>query len=198
MTPTFEVSMEQGATWSATVNWYGGGVFRAPIEEIVPGYPTIIRVSSHLLPTVSETPVILSGIQGTEILNSKDTGVEMATYVDADYFSLPVSTVTCNWIPGTGEITWYKPTDLTGYIARCTFRSKWYSGVKLFELTTANGGCTINLNDASIRLNITATATTSAIFTKAYGDIEVIASNGAGAITRVARMVVTLSRETTK
>ena len=195
-TPLFEVEMDQGADWNVVINWYGDGVFRAPIEEIDPGYPTQIRVSTHLLPSSSDTPVIISGVQGAEILNSSNTAVELCTRVDADYFTVPVSTIACEWVPGTGEITWNKPTDLTSFTARCQLRSKWYSGTIITEMTTENTGITLDSNDGSIALNRIASVTAALGFTKAYGDIEVISA--AGIVTRVARLVVAFQRETTR
>ena len=196
MTPLFELELEQGTDWNAIMNWYGGAIFMAPIEEIDPGYPTKIRVSSHLLPTSSDTPVIISGVQGVEMLNSRDTGVELCERVDANYFLVPVSSVGCEWVPGTGEITWHQPSNITSYTARCKLRSRWYSGTVIHEFTTENGGITLDDNDASIRLDITAAESAALAFVTAYGDIELISPTGA--VTRVARLKVTFSREMTK
>ena len=66
MTPRFELDMEQGATFNYTFHWYAGGKFMAPIEEIIVGYPTIIKVTAHGLPTISDTPVIISGVDGCD------------------------------------------------------------------------------------------------------------------------------------
>lgn len=195
-TPIFEVEMEQGADWNCTVNWYGGGTFRAPIEELDPGYPTQIRVTSHLLPSSSDTPVIISGVQGVEMVNSKDTGVELCARVDDNYFTVPVSSVGCEWVPGTGEITWYKPSDLTGYTARAKLRKSWSSSTVIHEYTTENGGIVLDTNDASIKLVNTAAETAAMNFTTAYVDVELIAPGGA--VTRTHRLKVNFSRETTK
>lgn len=192
-----DVDMEQGADFNWTVNWYGGGVFRAPIEEIDSGYPTKIRVSSHLLPTVSDTPVIISGVQGMEILNSKDLGIEEAAYVDADYFSMPISTVACNWVIGTGEITWHRPTDFTNLKARCQIRSKWHSGTVITELTTENGGILLDANDASIALFIGGAVTATFLFGRAYFDIELYEDPGT-VIHRPVGGSILLSREITR
>jgi hypothetical protein len=194
-TPIFEVDMEQGADFNCIINWYGGDVFRAPIEEIDPGYPTRVRVSNHLLPTVSDTPVIISGVHGAEMLNSTHTGVEECTYIDANYFYVPISTVGCEWVPGTGEITWHQPSDLTGYTGRLKLKPSWHSSTVIHEYTTENGDMVIVLNDASIQLLNTGVETAAFSFNKAYGDFELIAPGGG--ITRVARLIVTFSREMT-
>ncbi len=196
MTPTYELSMEQGADWTATINWYGGGIFRAPIEEIDMGYPTNIRVSAHQLPSSSDTPVIISGVQGAEILNSSNTAIELVTRVDADYFTVPISTVACEWVVGTGEITYHLPTDLSTFTGRCQLRKSWNSSTVIADLTTQNNGMTLTGDDGSIQLDITSAVTTGLNFVKAYGDIEVIAPGGL--VTRVARIIVEFSREHSK
>lgn len=195
-TPEFEVDMDQGSRFLVTINWYGGGNFFAPIEEIDPGYPTKIRVTGHQLPSSSATPVIISGVQGAEILNSRNSAIMMCERVDADYFTVPASTVTCEWIPGTGEITYNLPTDLTNMTARCQIRSKWHAGSFIHEFTTENGGIVLDANDGSIQLEALSAATKDLNFTKAYGDIEVITPGGV--VTRVARLIVNFSREMTK
>jgi len=130
------------------------------------------------------------------ILNSRDLGVEEVTYVDADYFTVPISTVACDWVVGTGEITWYKPTNISGFTARCQLRSKPYSGTKIADLTTANGGVILTTNDAGIQLHILAAATEAYTFVKAYFDCELI--SGAGIITRAFSGIVTLTRGITR
>ncbi len=196
MTPIFEVGMEQGADFYTTINWYGGGIAMGVIEEIEMGYPTKVQVTGHGLPTASPTPVIISGVQGAEILNSTDTGIELCTVVDDDHFTVPLSTVAYEWIPGTGEITWHTPTDITNFTARCQLRSKWHSGSVIQEFKTDDSTIILNANDASIQLGILGAATQALSFNKGYGDIELIAPGGA--ITRVARIIATFSREMTK
>jgi len=159
------------------------------------GYPTQIRVSSHLLPTSSDTPVIISGVQGAEILNSSETAIELVNRVDADYFTVPISTVACEWVPGTGEITYHKPTDISASTGRCQLRKSWNSSVIIAEFTTENSGMVLDGNDGSILIKQTAVQTAALSFVRAYGDIEIIT---AGIVTRVARVIVDFSREFTR
>jgi hypothetical protein len=195
MTPKYEVDMEQGADWNATINWYGDGTFRAPIEEIDPGYPTVIRVTAHGLPASSDTPMIISGVKGAEILNSEDTAIELVAKVDADTFSIGVSTVACDWVIGTGEVTYHKPTVLsTGYTAVCQLKKDWYSSVVIADLTTENGGIILAGDDGSIQLTCTAAQTAAYNFTKAYGEVKII-HTASNVVTRIAKVVVTFHRE---
>lgn len=195
-TPVFEVEMQQGADWNCTVNWYGGGTERAVIEELDPGYPTRIRVTAHGLPTSSDTPIIISGVQGVEMVNSSDTGVELCARVDDDYFDVPVSSRGCEWVIGTGEITWSKPSDITSYTARAKLRKNRHSATVIHEYTTENGGIVLDANDASIKLVNTAAETAAMSFTEAMVDVELVSPGGA--VTRTHTLLVTFNRETTK
>lgn len=196
MTPVFDLDMEQGETFEQSFNWYAGGKFMARIEEVEVGYPTIIKVTNHGLPSVSMTPVIISGVMGCEILNSSDLGIELATYIDADHFSMPISTVADTWKVNTGEITYHKPTDITDYTARMHIREKWHSTTFIHELTTENGGIVLDVNDASIGLSIDAATTALFTFNKAFYDIEMVSP--VGTVTKVIKGTITLYKEITK
>jgi len=207
MTPRFNLEMDQGATFTTTFNWYGGGKFMAPIEDICIGYPTRITVTDHLLPSNSDTPVIISGVEPSadndqaskkrmELLNSTELGIAEVIYVDANNFDVPISTVKCNWETGTGEITWHKPTPITGFTARMHIREKWHSTDFIHELTTENGGITLTVEDASIQIDITAADTTAFTFNIAVYDIEMISPTGE--ITRVVEGTIKLIKEITK
>jgi len=194
--PNFPLDVAQGATFSNTFHWYAGETFMAPIEEIIVGYPTVIKVTAHGLPSVSNTPVILSGIDGCEILNSKDLGIEEAIYVDEDHFKMKASTVKDCWEVGSGEMTWIEPTDITDFTARMQIREKWHSTEFIHELTTENGGIALRVADARIILTIPPATTESFKFSKAVYDVEMI-SPGAD-ITRIFEGIITLHREVTK
>lgn len=196
-TPTFDdLTMAQGSTWATSFNWYGGGKFLAPIEEIDPGYPTRIKVSSHLLPSITGTPVIISGVEGMEILNSKNTAIELVDRVDDDWFLIGISTVAKSWVVNTGEITYYRPTVITDFTARCQFRKYWHSKTVLAELTTENGGIVLTEEDAGIQLQCTAEQTAAFNFDRCVFDVEMISPGLA--VTRVAQGTIYLDRERTR
>jgi hypothetical protein len=191
-TPIFEIDMDQGADFDVVVNWYGAETFRAPIEEIDPGYPTKIRVSQHLLPSASDTPIIISGVVGAEILNSRATAVELCKRVDDDHFTVPVSTVASLWEIGTGEITYRTPSDIASFTAIGQIRSKWHSGTLIKALTTTDGSIVLDADDASISIHIPAAETQDFEFTKAYCHVELISPGGAE--TRVFELIITFNR----
>lgn len=194
--PVYKVQMYQGSTWTPTVNWYGGGPFYAPIEEIDPGFPTTIRVTGHQLPSVSSTPVVISGVEGAEILNSKDLAIFRASRVDDDHFTLPISTVACEWVVGTGEMSYWLPTDFTDMTFRAKLRSRVHKNEVLADMTTANGKIISNADDASIQLLLTDAETAALSFTKAYLDCESV--HPVAGVRRVFSMDVEMIRESTR
>jgi hypothetical protein len=195
-TPQFDFEIEQGAYWTETFNWYGGGKQMAPIEDIVVGYPTKITVTAHGLPSVSATPVIVSGVEGIKDINSELLGIEQAIYLDADNFYMPVSSVADVWVPGTGEITWHAPSTTTGGTARMQIRKNWHSSTILHTLTTENGGIVITDADASFQLIILSAATTAFQFINAVYDLEFI--DASGLVIRIAAGNIFLRREITQ
>ena len=196
MIPHYEVPMYQGSDWTPTLNWLAGGIFMGPIEEITPGYPTKIRVTSHGLPTTSNIPVIISGVEGMDILNSKELAIFQATRVDDDHFTMPISTVACEWVVGTGEITYYKPTDISNMTFRAKLRSRVHKGTVLAELTTANGKIIDVDEAASIQLKLVAAETELFNFTTGYIDVEAVGSGGE--VYPVFSMSIPLIRESTR
>jgi hypothetical protein len=188
MVPELTLPIEQGASFDHTLNWYGGGKFIAPIEDIVPGYPTRIKVTGHSLNATSPTPVIISGANaqadddGDPVafrnLNSIDTGIDLATRIDDDWFEMPVSTVGEIWYPGTGEITYWQPSDITDWGGECTIRKNWHSPV-FHTISTELGTMTLDGTDGSIRLEIDAVDTAAFNFVNAVFDIDLWPSGGA-------------------
>jgi len=192
MTPLFPLHLEQGANFDHTLQWFGGGKFIAPIEDITLGYPTIISVTDHLLNAVSPTPVIISGTDGLPHLNSSDTSIAIATKIDADTFSVALSTVGDTWEEGTGEITYWKPTDLTSYTAVMNIRKNWYATTVLKTLSTALGTLVLGPLDGSCQMLISAADTALLTFVGGVYDIDFTIG---GIVTRVFRGPIKLHRD---
>lgn len=187
MVPELPLHIEQGASFDHTLSWYGGGKFIAPIEDIQPGYPTIIRVTGHSLNATSPTPVIISGVNALtedddiremKNINSIDTGIDMATRIDANLFSMPVSTVGEEWDGGSGEITHWLPADITGWGGECNIRKNWHSTI-IHTISTELGTMTLDGTDGSCRLQIASNVTSLFNFVNAVYDIDLWPSGGA-------------------
>lgn len=193
ITPQFHLYIEQGTNFDHTFQWLAGGMFMAPIELIEEGYPTVITVTAHGLNTVSAHPVIISGVEGIPRLNSEGAELPLVTRVSSSKFSVPISSVGKQWVPGTGELTYHIPTDLTGYTARCVIRRNWYDATAIHEMTTENGGVILGADDGSIQLLIDKADTAAFSFRSAWYDVDLIA--GGGYEQRVFKGPITLERE---
>ncbi|MBW2647546.1 MAG: hypothetical protein JRE23_15505 [Deltaproteobacteria bacterium] len=193
LTPQFRLHIEQGVNFEHGFQWLAGGIFMAPIEYIETGYPTVLEVTSHGLNTLSSHPVIISGVEGCEALNSSDTDIALCTRIDDDHFSVPQSSVNKTWEEGSGEITYHIPTDITDYTCRCVIRKNWFSSTVIHELTTENDGIVLTVADGGIQLLIPKVATAAFNFTYGVYDVDMIAPSGYES--RVFKGPVTLHRE---
>lgn len=178
LTPQFVLNIEQGVDFAHTFHWLAGTKFMAPIENIQEGYPTIITVTNHGINTLTPQPLFISGVEGCKHLNTVDTYITRGTYIDANTFSVGLSSVGEYWEPGTGEITYHGPTDITGYTAVCNIRRAWHSDTIIHTLTTENGGITLTTEDAGIQLTIPDDITSTFTFKNAVYDVDMISSGG--------------------
>lgn len=191
------LSIIQGATFDKTINWYGGGKVCKAIEGVTSGCPTLITITGHGLPTVSDTPVFIDHVKGAKSLNTKGKATA-ATYVDADSFYVDKDTYEETWEVGTGHVTWYAPRDLTGYTARMQIRPSVASETIILSLTSPDD-IIITTNDAGIQIVIAASVTETLDFDSAVYDLEL--ENPALSPPYVHRLVegeVTLLKEVTR
>lgn len=187
MTPEFPLPIEQGVSFDHTLQWYGGGKFIAPIEFLTPGYPTLIQVTAHSLNALSPTPVVISGVDAIDEdgetvemknINSESTGIAMCVRVDDNNFSVPVSTVGTTWKDGTGEITHWLPSNITGWGGECNIRKSWHTPV-IHTISTALGTMTLDGIDGSVRLQIASDITAAFNFVGGVYDIDLWPGGGA-------------------
>ena len=193
ITPQFHLYVEQGVNFNHTFQWLNAGMFMAPIELIQEGYPTVITVTNHGLPTLSSLPVIISGVEGCQALNSENASMPFAARIDANRFSVPISSQGKNWVPGTGVLTYHLPTDLTGFTAECVIRRNWYSPTAIHTMTTANGGITLIPEIGGIQLLIPKATTAGFTFKNAWYDVDL--TDGSGIEYRVFKGPISLERE---
>ena len=193
LTPEIRLHIEQGVNFEHTFQWLAGGVFMAPIEHIEEGYPTIMTVTAHGLNSITPHPVIISGCEGLPHVNSTNLSIPLCTRIDANTFSVPLTSQGDEWVAGKGEITYHLPTDIENWTARMVIRKSWFANTAIHEMTTENGGIILNHLDGSIQLLIPKATTAAFIFKEAIYDVDLI--DTAGNETRVFRGPVTNHRE---
>lgn len=187
MVPDIPLNVERGTSFDHTLQWLGGGKFIAPIEDLTPGYPTLIKVTGHLLNATSPSPVIISGVNAynddgevveMRNINSKFHQIANGTRIDADWFSVDMSTVDTVWKAGSGEIAHFLPSDITGWGGECNIRKNWHSPV-LHTISTQLTTMTLDGTDGSVRLQIASDITDTIELVSGVYDIDLWPGGGA-------------------
>lgn len=187
MVPDIPLHIERGSSFDNTMQWLGGGKFIGTIEDLTPGYPTLLRVSGHSLNATSPSPVIVSGVNALDEdgnpremrnINSKFNQIINGTRVDDNWFSMPVATTNETWETGSGEISHFLPSDITGWGGECNIRKNWFSPV-LHTISTALTTMTLDGTDGSVRIQIASNVTDTIELVRGVYDIDLWPSGGA-------------------
>jgi len=192
-----DLEIKQGETFIKALNWYGGGKVCKMIESLTPGCPTLITLTGHGLPMISETPVFISHVGGATRANTEDDIPVLATYIDANSFYVDADTVDQTYKASTGLLTYFAPKDLTSWTARMHIRSEVDAATTIVELASP-GDITISTNDAKITITIAATETALFDFDEAVYDLELLDTSNPAKVTRLIEGMVTLCKEVTK
>lgn len=162
----------QGSTFTETFRWEGDLKVYAPISNITKAAPMVVTATAHGIPI--NWRVQISNVTGMKEANTTD-------YINAT--SVTANTVTFNdinsvgytaYTADTGVLVYNQPVSLAGYTARMQIREKITSATVIKELTTANGGITIDNTDKVISITISATDTTLFTFKTAVYSLELV------------------------
>jgi len=183
-----KLKISRGATFRKQWAWYAGDDVVKNITSIVRGFPTVVTVTSHGLPS-TDIPVALLDVDELSTLDS--TGNPsfatqyriLATKLSTSTFSVEVDSSFFTPYVSGGFLVYLPPRDLTGYVARAQFRTSATSATILLELTTENGGIELGGVEGTIDLLMTDAQTTD--FPKAFAEwnIELVAP-GPGDVVR--------------
>lgn len=186
-----------GASFQYVLRWFGSQAVHKPITAVQPGWPTVITVTAHGL--TSRWPVWISNVQRPSALNTPSPGgctPLFADVMDANTLAVDVNTgAQPGPYTGAGILTSYPITDLTGYSAKLQVRSAPNSAVVLLELSTVNGG--ISLNPATGEITLLATALQTSAFTWQQGVYDLLLISPTGFVTRLAQGKVSVVPEVT-
>lgn len=191
----YPLEVQQGASLIATFQWFGGGKFMAPIEDVEIGYPTVLRVTGHGLNSRSAQPIVISGCEGLEHINSSDTEAPSCTRLDDNRIQVPRTTQGEEWEEGTGEITYWRPTgNVEDYSVEMNIRKSWHSNTLLHTASTANGQLVNTNEDGSTLVHIPASVTALWRYNNLVWDMDFTIAGSPDIVQRIYRGTISMVR----
>jgi len=169
----------QGSTFKETLRWESETKQYAPISSITKAAPCVITTASaHTIPL--NWRIRVNGVLGMKDINLAST---------TDYYlvtSKTTNSVTLNQVNSSdygaytsgGIIEWNQPIPLTGYTAQMQIRESIDSSTVIHELTSANGGISIDPVNFTISMNISAARTAAFSFDAAVYSMELTDNQG--------------------
>ena len=169
----------QGSTFQETLRWESETKQYAQISGITQAAPCVITTTStHTIPL--NWRIRVTGANGMKDINLAST---------TDYYlvtSKTATTVTLNQVNSAsygaytngGIIEWNTPIPLAGYTAQMQIRESIDSTTVIHELTSSNGGISIDPINYTISFNIAAVTTASFNFDAAVYSCELTDNQG--------------------
>jgi hypothetical protein len=169
----------QGSTFKETLRWESETKQYAQISGVSKAAPCVITTASaHTIPL--NWRIRVNGVNGMKDINTAST---------TDYYlvtSKTTNTVTLNQINSSdygayttgGIIEWNTPIPLAGYTAQMQIRESIDSTTVIHELTSANGGISIDPINYTISFNISAVTTATFNFDAAVYSCELTDNQG--------------------
>ena len=194
MTAKMNFKINQGSTFNPVLRWEGAEKVYKVITNVTKSAPVVITAVEHGL--VSGWRVKLTDIVGTKELNNTAM-YHPITVLTPDTISInSINSLSYTTYVSGGVVEYNKPIDLAGMTARMQLRTKIESDIVIHELTTENGGITLDNVTKQIKLTIPAATTTTFDFTSAVYSLEIIDS--IGVVFNFARGTITLNKEVTR
>ena len=184
----------QGSTFSEVFRWESSKKIYKTITGITNAAPCVITANTHEVP--EGWRVKIANVAGMTDINSSDT-YHVATVLTNNTIELnDVNSVGYKTYTSGGILEYNEPVSLTGYTARMQIREKLDSATVIKELTTENGGITINTSNSYIQIEISAADTALLSFSTAVYSIELVSSGGK--VYQLANGTLTLVKEITR
>lgn len=187
-------SVMQGSTFRDTLRYESSEIVYKLITNIAKSAPISITAIGHGLTEGWRFKV--SGVGGMKEINDEDT-YHKAHVVDVDTISINnINSLTYSLYTTGGVVEYFKPITLVGMTARMQIRLRIDSTDIIHEMTTENGGITLDSTDSTIKLKIPASITSSFDFSSAVYNLELI--DTMGDVVSLSRGLMTLVREVTR
>jgi hypothetical protein len=182
----------QGSTFSEVLRWESSNIIFSSITNITKAAPMVVTAAGHGM--LAGWRALISNVVGMTQVNSDEYIVATAVTSSTITFGNINAAGYTAYVSG-GVLQYNQPVSLTGYTARMQLRSKITDTITLLELTTENGGITIDTVNNTILLSITAAATTLLTFKSAVYSLEMV--NGIK-VTPLIYGTITLDSEITR
>lgn len=183
----------QGSTFNEVLRWESSKKIYKSITNITQAAPCVVTAATHGVP--EGWRVKITNVGGMKEINSADD-YKTATILTTDTIELnAINSVGYTAYTSGGILEYNEPVTLTGYTARMQLREKIDSTTVIHELTTENGGITIDDVNYTITLTISATDTAAFTFGSVVYSLELISGT---TVTPFANGVLTLVKEVTR
>ena len=162
----------QGSTFKEVLRWETSTKVYKSISGITKAAPMVITAAGHSIPIGWRTKI--TNVAGMKEVNSSDV-YHTVTAADTNTATInAVNSLGFTDYTSGGVLEYNEPRSLASVTGRMQLRAKVDSADTLLELTTANGGVTIDDVLKTITLNITAVATAALTFTSAVYSLELV------------------------
>lgn len=191
---TANFKMYQGSTFKEVIRWESPSLVFKTITGISKAAPVVVTAPAHGAP--KGWRVLITDVSGMKEINDTSnyknvTDTTTDTLVLGEINGASYTTYTTG-----GVVTYYAPVSLVGYTARMQIREKLDSSTTLFDLTTTNGGITLDTTLSTITINIAATATAAASFASGVYSLELV--DVSGNVTTLLTGKISLIKEVTR
>jgi tRNA threonylcarbamoyladenosine modification (KEOPS) complex Pcc1 subunit len=184
----------QGSTFTEVLRWESSKKVYKPITGITNAAPTVVTATDHGVP--DGWRIKITNVGGMTDINSAEV-YHQATKVDTNTIELnAVNSLGYKVYTSGGVVEYNEPIDLTGYTARMQIREKVDSTTTIKELTTENGGITLDITNSKITVTISATDTAAFTFASAVYSLELVSSTNV--VTPLINGNISLVREVTR
>lgn len=161
----------QGATFREVLRWESSTKVYVPISGISKSAPAVVTAPAHGAPLGWRAKVVGAG--GTKEINTQDYYLITSKTEDTVTFNQVNSLGYAAYTSG-GVLEYNQPVQLLEYSARMQIRTKLDSPEVLLELTTENGGISINQELCTITIFVSAAQTELLNFVQSVYSLELV------------------------
>jgi hypothetical protein len=165
--------MYAGTNFNEVLRWESSLKTYVPITAITNSAPVVITAPNHVI--TNEWRVRLTNIVGMTELNNTETYYQITGVASNTLTINTINSLAFKPYVSGGIVEYNTPVDLTGYTAKMQIRPNVDSSTLIYEMTTSNGGITIDNTNKKITLFIPATVTSTFNFTTAVYALEIYA-----------------------